>query len=211
MRQWAAGFIILLLVLACTTEKPTKPSKIAKARNITNASLSAEITNTTSTPLTNETINASNETDEIRVRRLSDEEIEQLNRNTKEFEALRERRYGTRIDLTQVDAYNCRFKIEELEKERLRLAEEVDDLGDERTWKRHEADQAKQAYEAALASGDSFAIETTRFDYTDAENEYDEVKKEFKEAHDNYDETERTLRILKPECDRMRTDAGLRN
>lgn len=201
------GSIILLLFIVACQDEGQRQIRMPIPRDEANSTLSLINTTVFSTNESNET-NATR--DEIRIRRLSDEEIAQRESNTEEYEYLRERRYSTTIDLTQINAYNCKTTIEDIKKELRRLADDIHELDKEKNRKRAEADRAKIAYDEALASGDEFMIRTTRFDYNDAENEYDDAKKEAREAHDDYNQVERTLRTLEIECPQMRKDAGLR-
>lgn len=175
------------------------------------------VNSTETVPASNMTVFPANENNstnttpnEMRIRRLSDEEIARQESNTREYEYLRERMYSTTIDLTQINAYNCKTTIEDIKKELRRLADDIHELDNEKNRKRAEADQAEAAYNDARDSSDEFRIRTTRFDYTDAENEYDDAKKAAKEGHDDYDQVERTLNTLEVECPQMRKDAGLR-
>ncbi|GEM_PF-5027443 len=210
-RLWVVVILLVLFLIAgCTPEKPVKRTKIVRP------SVEANITNVTIIPPSSDLsadnssgTNSTNGTDGIRVRRLSDSEMGQLHRNSEEYESLRERRYSTRIDLTQVDGYNCRSIIEQLGDDLKRLARDVRDLDNQRRKKEQETIDKEAAYQETLASGDAFRIKTARFDWNDAENEYDDAKKAAKQAHDDYDETERTQRVVDLECDGMRRKAGL--
>ena len=221
-RLWVAGLliIVLFLLLGCAAEKPAKSSRSVKPIPVTGGSNGSDsngsVENLSASLLANITIstieeNETNATEGIRVRRLSDEEVDLLRRNTREYEYLRDRRYGTTIDLTQVNGYNCRSVIERLKEEFERLARDVRELDNERRRKEQESNDAESGYRGILASGDEFRIKTARFDWNDAEDEYDEAKKAAKEAHDEYDQTEQTLRILELECPSMRRKAGLRD
>ncbi len=203
------SLLLLVLLISCTTSKQEKAVTLAKLKkestsipffNTTNAENTAG--NATNASLINE--------EGIRVRRLSDNEVAYLKRNTKEYETLREQKYGTRIDLTQVNAYNCRFIADDLKKQLAVLVSEVKQIDDELQEKEQDVEQTREAYDKALASDDTFEVKTARFEYNDAQNEYDEVRKESKQAHQDYDETERTKRVVELKCTQMRKEAGLK-
>jgi len=210
-KLWVAVILLaLFLVAGCTPEKPGRRTQIVRPPVEANATDVAIVLPSPAISADNSSgANSTDGTDGVRVRRLSDSEMELLHRNSEEYESLRERRYSTRIDLTQVDGYNCRSVIEQLGDDLERLARDVRDLDNQRRKKEQETIDKEAAYQETLASGDEFRIKTARFDWNDAENEYDDAKKAAKQAHDDYDETERTQRVVELECDGMRRKAGL--
>ncbi len=203
---------LLLLLPGCAEKRPEKRVTLAKQKMETNTSLPAADAPPASENASAKVTNASlTNGEDIRVRRLSDEESSYLKRNTEEYETLREQKYGTRVDMTQVNAYNCRFVSDYLGQQLKALAIGVKWIDNELEEKEQEVVQAEAAYKAALASDNEFKIKTARFDYHDAQNEYDTIRKKSKQAHDDYDEIERTKRIVELKCTQMRKEAGLKD
>ncbi len=203
---WIISIIFILLLVGCgATNVPEK-----KPKRIGTISVNASQNTTVDANITdvNETIYNG---EGIRIRRLADNEIAYNKRNTEEYENLRERQYSTRVDLTKMNAYNCKSVMEDLTQQLHNMVDDVDELDDELAYKEAAVEKTKQEYDEALAEGDDFEVKRRRFDYNDAENEYDELRKDARQAHDDYDETERTLRIVKAECTKMRSDIGLKN
>lgn len=203
------GIIFLISTAGCTPRKQEAPLPVVKLQGIARNSSIEQASDDSNLSLMNAS-NASQMDEGIRIRRLSNEEVAYRKRNTEAYEALREEMYSTKIDLTKVDAYNCKFMIEELEKQLDVLAIRIGRIDDDLDGKEQDVARTKEAYEETLSSNDPFEMKTKRFDYNDAENEYDEVRKESREAHDEYDETERTERIVELKCTQLRAEAGLK-
>jgi len=218
--------LFVLLILGCTPENSIKANAMNKAKLKSNGTDTSMLQINASLGLINATTNATdnamgnnNSLEEnsaffveegIRIRRLSNEEYEQQNRNSQDIEKLREKRYSTRIDLTKVTGYNCKVVIEDLKKQLRHLADDVRQIDNDLKEKEIEVMRTKIALAEAQQSGaDELTLKEKKFDYNDAEDEYDKLRKEDKQVHDDYNELDRTKKIVEKECVEMRNDAGL--
>jgi len=129
----------------------------------------------------------------------SEKESEE-NRNSFNNKIMREKKYGTLIDLTILTKDNCENTIDELELRFDEALEELESVEEDLEDSEDNLERQRKQYALAVDSEDEREIDSERDDVYDAEDEVTYYKKEMTDVQRKIDELDNTIKAAENEC-----------